>query len=70
MKKGIHPEYHKIEVAFPNGETIEMFSSVKKNITVTSFPGNHPAWTGQRSNATEKGQRTEKFKKKYAGFGF
>ena len=70
MKKGIHPEYHKIEVALPNGETVEMYSAVKKNIALTMYPGNHPAWTGQRSNAGERGRRTESFKKKYAGFGF
>jgi len=70
MKKGIHPEYFEIEVTRTDGKTIKMFSSVNKNMTLSTDCCNHPAWTGQRSNTTEKGQRTDSFKKKFAGFGF
>lgn len=70
MKKGIHPEYFEIDVACTNGKTIKMFSSANKNLTLSTDCYNHPAWTGQRSNAAEKGQRTDSFKKKFAGFDF
>lgn len=70
MKKGVHPEYFEIDVACTNGKTIKMFSSANKNLTLSTDCYNHPAWTGQRSNAAEKGQRTDSFKKKFAGFDF
>lgn len=70
MKKGIHPDYHEINVTRTDGETVKMFSSVNKNLVLYTDNLNHPAWTGQRSTAGEKGRRTENFKKKFAGFGF
>ena len=70
MKKGIHPDYHEINVTRTDGETVKMYSSVKKDLVLSTDNLNHSAWTGQRSNAGEKGRRTESFKKKYAGFGF
>lgn len=70
MKKGIHPEYHEINVTMTDGKTVKMYSSVKKDLVLSTDNLNHSAWTGQRSNAGEKGHRTETFKKKYAGFGF
>ena len=30
MKKGIHPEYHEINVTRTDGKTVKMYSSVKK----------------------------------------
>ena len=70
MKKGIHPEYHEINVTMTDGKTVKMYSSVKKDLVLSTDNLNHSAWTGQRSNTGEKGRRTESFKKKYAGFGF
>ncbi len=68
MKKGIHPEYFPINVTRTDGKTIQMFSSVKKDLVLSTDNLNHSAWTGQRSNAAEKGQRATKFKNKFAGF--
>ena len=70
MKKGIHPKYYEINVTRTDGETIQMFSSVNKNLFLSTDNLNHSAWTGQRSNAGEKGRRTADFKKKFAGFDF
>lgn len=70
MKKGIHPEYYEIDVTRTDGEIIKMFSSVNKNLTLSTDNLNHSAWTGQRSNAGEKGQRAAEFKSKFAGFNF
>ncbi len=70
MKKGIHPEYHEINVTMTNGKTIKMFSSVKKDLVLSTDNLNHSAWTGQRTNAGDKGQRASNFKNKFAGFKF
>ena len=70
MKKGIHPEYHEINVTRTDGKTVKMYSSVKKDLILSTENLNHSAWTGQRTNSGEKGQRVEKFKGKFAGFNF
>ncbi|MDR0726604.1 MAG: 50S ribosomal protein L31 [Rickettsiales bacterium] len=70
MKKGIHPQYHEINVTTTDGKTIKMFSSVKKDLVLSTDNLNHSAWTGQRSNSGEKGQRAADFKKKFGGFNF
>ncbi len=69
MKKGIHPEYHTIKVTLVDGKTVEMFSSVKKDMVLDTDPTNHPAWTGNRVVA-DRGQRSDSFKKKFSGFKF
>mgnify|MGYP001777375122 FL=1 len=70
MKKGIHPEYYEINVTMTDGNTVKMYSSVKKDLILSTDNLNHSAWTGQRNNAGEKGQRAAKFKNKFAGFKF
>lgn len=70
MKKGIHPEYHEINVTMTDGNTVKMYSSVKKDLILSTDNLNHTAWTGQRSNAGDKGQSAAKFKSKFAGFNF
>ncbi len=70
MKKGIHPEYFEIKVTRTDGKTIPMFSSVKKDLVLSTDNLNHSAWTGQRNNAGDKGQRAADFKSKFAGFNF
>lgn len=69
MKKGIHPEYHEINVTMTDGKTVKMYSSVKKDQVLSIDNLNHAAWTGQKA-ATDKGQRAEEFKKKFSGFKF
>ncbi len=69
MKKGIHPEYNEINVTRTDGKTIKMYSSVKKDMTLSTDNLNHSAWTGQRASV-DKGQRAEDFKKKFSGFKF
>ncbi|MDR1338312.1 MAG: 50S ribosomal protein L31 [Rickettsiales bacterium] len=70
MKKGIHPQYHEINVKMTDGKTVKMFSSVKKDLVLSTDNLNHSAWTGQRSNAGDKGRRAADFKKKFDGFKF
>ena len=70
MKKGIHPEYYAINVTRTDGKTIVMYSSEKKDLVLSTDNLNHSAFTGQRNNAGEKGQRAAGFKTKFAGFKF
>ena len=70
MKQGIHPEYHEINVTRTDGKAVKMYSSVKKDLVLSTDNLNHPAWTGQRSNVADKGQRAAEFKSKFAGFNF
>jgi large subunit ribosomal protein L31 len=69
MKKAIHPAYHEISVKQTNGKTIKMYSSVKKDMVLSSDNLNHPAYTGNTA-VEAKGQRAEGFKKKFSGFNF
>ena len=70
MKKNIHPEYHEINVTMTDGKTVKMYSSVKKDLVLSTDNLNHSAWTGQRSNLGDKGARASEFKKKFDGFKF
>ena len=70
MKQGIHPEYYANNVTRTDGSTIVIYSSVKKDYILSTDNLNHSAWTGQRSNAGDKGQRAADFKAKFAGFKF
>lgn len=69
MKKNCHPQYHEINVKMTDGKTVKMYSSVKKDLVLSTDNLNHSAWTGQRNNV-EKGQRAADFKKKFDGFKF
>lgn len=70
MKKGIHPEYHQVNVTRTDGKTIQMFSTEPKDLVLSVDNLNHAAFTGQRNNVAEKGQRAADFKSKFAGFKF
>lgn len=69
MKKGIHPEYFEINVKRTDGKSIKMYSSVKKDLVLSTDNLNHSAWTGGRA-AIETGQRSASFNKKFGGFKF
>lgn len=73
MKKGIHPEYHTINVKLIGGEIVQMRSTWKNEgdtMTLDIDPSVHPAWTGGGQRLMDTGGRVSKFKKKFEGFGF
>jgi len=73
MKKGIHPEYHVIDVKMTDGTTFETKTTWGKEGDTLSLdidPTVHPAWTGGSSRLMDAGGRVSKFKKKYEGLGF
>ncbi len=73
MRKGIHPDYHMIDVKLVDGTVIQMKSTWGKEgeqMSLDIDPSVHPAWTGGCSRLLDSGGRVSKFKKKYAGLGF
>ncbi len=73
MKKGIHPEYHAIDVKMTDGTVVRMKSTwgaEGDQLALDIDPLAHPAWTGGSQKLMDTGGRVSKFKNKYAGLGF
>ncbi len=73
MKKGIHPDYHVIDVKMTDGTVYQTRTTWGKEGDTLSLdvdPTVHPAWTGGTSRLMDTGGRVAKFKKKYEGLGF
>ncbi len=73
MKKGIHPDYHPIEIKLTDGTTYATRSTYGAEGAVLALeidPSAHPAWTGGSAKLLDTGGRVSKFKKKYEGLGF
>ncbi len=73
MKKGIHPEYHVINVKMTDGTVFQTMSTWGKEgdqLALDIDPLVHPAWTGGNAKLMDAGGRVSKFKNKYAGLGF
>ena len=54
MKKGIHPDYHEIEVVMTDGSTFKTKSTWGKpsdTLKLEIDPKSHPAWTGEIGRA-------------------
>lgn len=64
MKKGIHPEYHKVMIACVTCGAEFDSGSTKKDIKIDTCSNCHPFFTGRQRFAAAQG-RIEKFKKKY-----
>ena len=63
MRKGIHPEYHKVKVVCVScGNEFESGSTLKE-VRVDTCSKCHPFWTGNLRKDTTGG-RADKFKKK------
>lgn len=68
MKKGIHPDYHKITVKMTNGETFETRSTYGKEGDVLQLdvdPITHPAWTGGGAFINKKAGKLADFNKRF-----
>ncbi|MFQ5622686.1 MAG: 50S ribosomal protein L31 [Paracoccaceae bacterium] len=73
MKKGIHPDYHVIDVKMTDGTIIQMkstYGSEGETLSLEIDPNSHPAWTGGAQRLIDTGGRVSRFKKKYEGLGF
>jgi large subunit ribosomal protein L31 len=71
MKKGIHPEYHEINVVMTDGSSFKTRSTLGKagdQLRLDIDPKTHPAWTGQH-RLVDSGGQVAKFNKRFQGFG-
>jgi large subunit ribosomal protein L31 len=71
MKKGIHPNYHKITVTLNDGTTYETRSTwgePGQKLTLDIDPSTHPAWTGGQQQLLDRGGRLTRFNKRFAGY--
>ena len=73
MKKGIHPEYHVIDVKLVDGTVVQMRSTYGAEgaaINLDIDPSVHPAWTGGGTRLMDAGGRVSKFNKRFGGLEF
>ena len=71
MKKGIHPEYHEINVVMTDGTAFKTRSTYGKagdQLRLDIDPKTHPAWTGQH-RLVDSGGQVAKFNKRFQNFG-
>jgi len=71
MKKGIHPNYHFVEVRLNNGETYKTrttFGDAGQQVTLDIDPTTHPAWTGGQQQLVDRGGRLTRFNKRFKDF--
>ncbi len=68
MKKGIHPEYHEVNVVCACGSTFKTRSTYKSGLLHLEIcSACHPFFTGKQKLIDSAG-RVERFQRKYAGF--
>ena len=71
MKKGIHPDYHEINIIMTDGTEFKTRSCMGKEgdtLRLDIDPKSHPAWTGVQ-RMMDTGGQVAKFNKKFAGIG-
>ena len=65
MKKGIHPNYHVIDVKMTDGSTFKTRSCYKKNEMVLEIDSkSHPFFTGKQVFVDTAG-RVDRFKRRF-----
>ena len=70
MKKGIHPNYHEIEVVMTDGSSFKTKSTWGKpsdTLKLEIDPKSHPAWTGGKLNINDSVGQVAKFEKRFKG---
>lgn len=71
MKKGIHPDYHFVNVQLNDGtsyRTRTTWGTADAKLTLDIDTTTHPAWTGGQQQLLDRGGRLTRFKKRYAEF--
>ena len=70
MKKGIHPDYHEIEVVMTDGSSFKTKSTWGKpsdTLKLEIDPKSHPAWTGGKAGITDSEGQVARFEKRFKG---
>ena len=71
MKKGIHPDYHEINVVMTDGSSFKTRSTMGTagdTIRLDIDPKSHPAWTGVH-RLVDSGGQLAKFQKRFQSIG-
>ncbi len=71
MKKGVHPNYHFIDVVLNDGtsyRTRTTWGKEGQKLTLDIDPSTHPAWTGGQQQLLDRGGRLSRFNKRFAGY--
>ncbi len=71
MKKGIHPNYHFVDVQLNDGTTYRTrttYGAPDQKVMLDIDPTTHPAWTGGQQQLLDRGGRLTRFNKKYGNF--
>jgi large subunit ribosomal protein L31 len=71
MKKGIHPDYHEINIVMTDGSSFKTRSTYGKagdTLRLDIDPKSHPAWTGVH-RLVDSGGQLAKFNKRFSGMG-
>jgi len=71
MKKGIHPDYHFVNVVLNDGtsyRTRTTWGEPDAKLTLDIDPTTHPAWTGGQQHLMDRGGRLTRFNKKFKDF--
>ena len=69
MKKGIHPDYHELNIVMTDGSTFKTRSTYGKpgdTLRLDIDPKSHPAWTGVH-RLMDSGGQLAKFNKRFQG---
>ena len=72
MKKGIHPDYHMIDVKMTDGTVFQTRSTWGKEgeqMALDIDPLAHPAWTGGSARMNEQAGQLARFNTRFQGFG-
>ena len=71
MKKGIHPNYHEIEVIMTDGSSFKTKSTWGKKGDVLNLdidPKSHPAWSGGEKKLVDTQGQISKFAKRFKNY--
>ncbi|HEY4115838.1 MAG TPA: 50S ribosomal protein L31 [Rhizomicrobium sp.] len=71
MKKGIHPNYHFINVTLNDGtsyRTRTTWGESGGKLTLDIDPSTHPAWTGGQQQLVDRGGRLTRFNKRFKDY--
>lgn len=72
MKKGIHPDYHEINVVMTDGTTYatrSTWGAPGDTMRLDVDPKSHPAWTGGASRLVDTAGQVAKFHRRFQNFG-
>lgn len=71
MKKGIHPDYHFVNVQLNDGTTYRTrttYGTADQKLLLDIDTTTHPAWTGGQQQLLDRGGRLTRFNKKFGNF--